>query len=370
MAYLGEGTPKLGFGLMRLPRLEDGETIDVEQTAQMVDEFIAAGGTYFDTARAYGPSEAATKLALVDRHPRDSYTLASKCAAWNGAESAADARAFLETSLELTGAGYFDYYLLHNLGGTRSRFFDEWGLWDWIRDMKAEGKVRHWGFSFHDNADVLDQLLTQHPDAEFVQLQINYADWDDPGVQSRRCWEVARAHGKPIVIMEPVKGGMLANPPEQVVDILRAAEPDSTPVSWALRFAMNVEGIITMLSGMSDIEQMRQNIATWKALAPLTPEETTTIERARAKFAELIPVPCTGCHYCMDDCPVGMNISGMMEMLNRAALYGEAKGKRGYGFASRDCLASACIGCGQCESVCPQHIPIIENLAQCAARFE
>ena len=282
MAYLGEDTPKLGFGLMRLPKNEDG-TIDIDHTSQMVDEFLAAGCTYFDTARAYGESESATRRALVERHPRDSYTLATKCAAWLGANNADEAKAFFETSLEQTGAGYFDYYLLHNLGGKRTQIYDDWGLWDWVRGLKEGGKIRHYGFSFHDTADVLDQILDAHPDAEFVQLQINYVDWENASVQSRACYEVARAHGKPVVIMEPVKGGTLANPPEPVAQILREALPDRNPVEWALRFAMSLDGLMTVLSGMSNIEQVRQNLDILKGLSPLTQVEQDALEAARAK---------------------------------------------------------------------------------------
>ena len=371
MAYLGEGTTKLGFGLMRLPRLEDG-TIDVAQVSQMVDEFLAAGGTYFDTAWAYGGSEEAIRQALVERHSRDAYTLATKNAAWISATSAEEARSQLDVSLERSGAGYFDYYLLHNLGAGRTAVFERWGMWDWAKEMKAEGKIRHLGFSFHDNAETLKRILDAHADdAEFVQLQINYADWEDGSVQSRKVWEVARGYGKPVVIMEPVKGGMLANPPAPVLDILRAAEPDRSPVEWALRFALNTEGLIACLSGMSSLQQMRENLATLGRLSPLSQAEIDTLAAARAKLAELIAVPCTGCHYCMEDCPVSMPIASIMESLNRAALYGEDKGKGNYGFATREGVkASDCIQCAQCEAACPQHIDIVHQLEVAAEKFE
>ena len=371
MAYLGEGTTKLGFGLMRLPRLEDG-SIDVEQTAQMADEFLAAGGTYFDTAWAYGGSEEAIRQALVERHPRESYTLATKNAAWLGPKDAAEARAQLDISLERLGTDYIDYYLLHNLGATRTQVFEDWGMWTWALEQKAAGRIRHLGFSFHDNAETLDAILQRHADdVEFVQLQINYADWEDGSVQSRRVHEVARSYGKPVVIMEPVKGGMLAAPPAPVEEILRAAEPDRTPVEWALRFAMNTEGLIACLSGMSSLEQMRANLATLQRLSPLSASELDTLAAARAKLAEIVAVPCTACHYCMEDCPVSMPISGIMEALNRAALYGQEKGQGGYNFETRAGVkASDCIGCYQCEGVCPQHIDIVTQLATAAEMFE
>jgi len=371
MSYLGEETTKLGFGLMRLPKNEDGD-IDVPQVAQMADEFLAAGGTYFDTAWAYNGSEDAIRRALVERYPRDSYTLATKNAAWLGPKSADEAKAQLDVSLERLGTDYVDFYLLHNLGASRTDFFEKWGMFEWGLEMKRQGRIRHLGFSFHDNAETLDQILAKHADdVEFVQLQINYADWEDGSVQSRKVHEVVRSYGKPVVIMEPVKGGMLANPPEPVKEILRAAEPDRTPVEWALRFAMNVEGLIACLSGMSSLEQMRQNLETLKRLTPLSQKELDTLAAARAKLAELIAVPCTGCHYCMEDCPVGMPISSIMESLNRAALYGVEMGKGNYGFATREgTKASDCIHCGQCEAACPQHIDIMTQLELAAEKFE
>lgn len=222
--YLGESIPKLGFGLMRLPM--NGEKIDVEQTKKMVDKFISEGFCYFDTAYGYndGASEAAAKEALVDRYPREKFLLATKLPAWAGAKSREEAEQMFYTSLERTGAGYFDFYLLHNLGEERTHFFDDYDIWNFLQERKKEGLIRHLGFSMHDKADVLDRILTEHPEMEFVQLQINYADWEDPTIESRKCYEVARKHGKPVIIMEPVKGGTLANPPKEVTDILKTAD--------------------------------------------------------------------------------------------------------------------------------------------------
>ena len=277
--YTLEGIGKLGFGLMRLPKNDD--VIDIEQTKQMVDMFLDAGFTYFDTAWAYKGSEDAIRQALVERHPRESYQLATKCAAWIDCKTRDDAIAQFETSLERTGAGYFDFYLLHNLGEHRTEKFNEFGLWDWILEQKAAGKIKHAGFSFHSTPEELDELLTAHPEMEFVQLQINYADWENPSVQSRGCYEVARAHNKPVVIMEPVKGGMLANPPESVARVLREAEPESSAASWAIRFAASLPGVITVLSGMSNIEQMADNLSYMKDFTGLTEAEQATLDRAR-----------------------------------------------------------------------------------------
>ena len=252
MAYLGESIGKLGFGLMRLPM--KGDTIDVEQTKEMVDLFLEAGFTYFDTAWAYAGSEDAIRQALVERYPRESFQLATKNAAWINCKTREEAVAQFDTSLKQTGAGYFDFYLLHNLGEGRTKYFDEYDMWSWVLEKKREGLVKHVGFSFHSTPEELEELLSRHPEMEFVQLQINYADWDNPAVQSRACYEVARKHGKPVVIMEPVKGGMLANPPEAVREVFRQAEPGSSAASWGIRFAANLEGVITVLSGMSSVE--------------------------------------------------------------------------------------------------------------------
>ena len=280
--YFGEKTPKLGFGLMRLPKTPEGK-IDVGHTARMVDSFLAAGLTYFDTAYVYdgGDSERAAKAALVDRHPRDSFTLATKLNAnANDCKSAEDARRQLEISLERTGAGYFDYYLLHALNDQNYKRYDDFGLWDYVKEAKAKGLVRHWGFSFHGTPELLDRLLTLHPDVEFVQLQINYADWENPNVASRANYEVARKHGVSIVVMEPVKGGTLANPPQTVADVLRAANPDASLPSWAIRYVAGMDGVLTVLSGMSNMDQMADNLSYMTRFEPLAAGEKAAIARA------------------------------------------------------------------------------------------
>ena len=368
--YLGEDIPKLGFGLMRLPKLEGSDATDIEQVKQMVDAFMAAGGTYFDTARAYGSSEADIKAALVDRYPRESYQLATKNAAWIGCKTAEEARALFDTSLEQTGAGYFDFYLIHNTGDTRTAVFDKFELWDFVSELKAEGKVKHIGFSHHDSAAVLEELLIAHPEMEFVQLQVNYADWEDGSTQSRQCVEMCAKYGKPVIIMEPVRGGTLANPPEPVAEILAAANPDATPIEWALRFAMGVPGIITVLSGMSSLEQMEQNLQTWKNYKPLTDAELDTLRAAQAKLAEITRNNCTACKYCMKECPMGVQIANIMKALNIDSIYGNDAGKNWYSFGAVAGKASTCIQCGNCNAACPQHIDVMAELEAAVELFE
>lgn len=364
MGYLGEEIRKLGFGLMRLPQKDGG--IDVEQVKEMVDLFMEAGFTYFDTAWAYAGSEDAIRQALVERYPRERFQLATKNAAWINCKTKEEAYAQFDTSLAQTGAGYFDFYLLHNLGESRTRCFDEYDMWSWVQEKKKAGLIRHAGFSFHSTPEELDALLTAHPEMEFVQLQINYADWDNPAVQSRRCYEVARKHGRPVVIMEPVKGGMLATPPESVEKILKAAEPDSSVASWAVRFAASLEGVITVLSGMSNVEQMKDNLSYMKSFTKLTDGQKKTLETAQEELKKIPLIPCTSCNYCAKVCPQGIGISGSFTAMNYLTLYRSpeaAKGQEewlvsGHGRKHAD----ECVQCGKCEEVCPQHIEIRDQL--------
>lgn len=372
MGYLGEEIKKLGFGLMRLPQ-KDGK-IDIEQTKVMVDKFLDAGFTYFDTAWAYAGSEDAIRQALVERYPREKFQLATKNAAWINCKTREEAIAQFDTSLKQTGAGYFDFYLLHNLGESRTKAFDDFDMWSWIQEMKAEGKIKHIGFSFHSTPEELEEILTKHPEMEFVQLQINYADWENPAIKSRECYEVARKHGKPVIIMEPVKGGMLANPPEQVQEVFKQANPNTSIASWAIKFAASLDGVITVLSGMSNIEQMEDNISYMKDFTKLSDHEEATIKKAQEIMNSIPIIPCTTCNYCAKVCPMKIGISGSFTAMNYLTLYndmGAAKHQEdwlvsGHGFKK----ASECIKCGKCEQVCPQHIKIRQELEKVAEKLK
>ena len=371
MAYLGEDIKKLGFGLMRLPMI--GKEVDLEQTKQMVDLFLEKGFTYFDTAYGYlyGKSEEAAKAALVDRHPRESFQLATKLPAFD-ARSAEEARQMFWTSLKRTGAGYFDFYLLHNLGDNRTQAFEDFGIWDFALELKAKGLVRHVGFSMHDKAAEVDKVLTLHPEAEFIQLQINYADWESDNIEARKCYEVARKHNKPIVIMEPVKGGSLAKLPDSVTEIFQAANPNASLASWAIRFAASLDGLITVLSGMSTLEQMRDNLSFMEDFQPLSAKERAVVAAAQKAFKTISQIPCTDCRYCVKGCPEQIVIPRVFHAMNNHLIYGNLKGaKANYAWETREGgVASRCIQCGQCETVCPQHIPIIGELKRAAALLE
>ena len=369
---------KLGFGLMRLPRLDPNNegSIDLEQTKQMVDTFLQRGFTYFDTAWMYCAfkSENAVKEALTSRHPRESYTLATKLHAAY-LHSLDDRDAIFNTQREKTGVEYFDYYLLHDVGVEHYEIYKKYDCFAWIAEKKRQGLIKHMGFSFHDTAEVLDKILTEHPEMEFVQLQINYLDWDSEGVQSRKCYEVATKHGKPVIVMEPVKGGTLAKLPAAAETLLRQADPGASIPSWAVRFAASLPNVKMVLSGMSSTEQLLDNTGYMQDFVPLTQQEQAVIAQVVGIINASIAIPCTGCAYCTEGCPMHIAIPKYFSLYN--AEMQELKEKD---FTSQGTYydnltlkfgkASDCIACGQCESVCPQHLPIIENLKRVAKQFE
>ena len=369
-----EATPKLGFGCMRLPLLDpaDQQSIDLAQLEQMVDAFLEGGGTYFDTAFVYheGESEVALGKALVTRYPRESFTIATKCLAWALPNKEA-AQECLDVSLKRLGTDYVDYYLLHNVGGKRTAKFDEYGMWDFAQEQKVAGKIRYVGFSIHDDAECLDRLLTAHPEMDFVQLQVNYLDWDDPKFDAKRLMEVAAAHGKPVIIMEPARGGVLCKLPEDIAGILEEAKPGSTPAEWAYRFCWNLPNVIAVLSGMSTIDQARENLASYRDNKPFDDSERAALEKVMGELRSMASVPCTACGYCIEGCPSHVKIPDIMALLNLEEMTRDREFVKGlYSWQAAEGRASECIRCGACEDMCPQGIGIIEQLERAAEQYE
>ena len=369
MSIAMEDTKKLGFGLMRLPR--KALAIDIKQTSQMVDRFLEAGGTYFDTAHVYPGSEEAIRKALVERHPRESYTLATKLFA-PSALSEEIAKKQFQTSLKRTKAEYIDYYLLHSLMQNNYKSYERYHLWDYVQKLKRDGLVKHIGFSYHSGPALLRQILTEHPEVEFVQLQINYADWENPSITSRANYEVVREFGKPIVVMEPVKGGALANPKADVKKLLTDAAPELSPASWAIRFAASLEGILTVLSGMSNIAQMEDNLSYMKDFRPLNDAEQQVIREAQRLLGNSKTIPCTACRYCTKGCPMNIPIPDIFSAMNKRLGNGQIEEAAAdyAAIASKGASAADCIACGQCEDACPQHISVISELKKCREALE
>lgn len=369
---------KLGFGLMRLPLLDanDASTVDLELLKQMVDLFLEKGFTYFDTAWMYNAfaSEKATKAALVDRHPRESFTLATKLHSgfFNSFE---DRDKIFQAQLEKTGAGYFDYYLLHGIEAGSYPKYEQFDCFNWLLDKKAKGLVKHAGFSYHDNPELLDEILTKHPEMEFVQLQINYLDWESPWIQSKGCYEVACKHNIPIIVMEPVKGGTLAHLPQEAEQLLQSRAPGMSAASWAIRFAASLPNVMMVLSGMSDMAQMQDNLSFMENFVPLTQEEQDLTFQAAKIINSQIAIPCTGCSYCTEGCPMHIAIPQYFSLYNEDMREVESKGWT-INFTNYEALsknfgrAGDCVECGQCEGVCPQHLPIVETLKKVSQRYD
>jgi hypothetical protein len=365
---------KMGFGCMRLPLLdaENPKSIDIEHFKKMVDVFMDAGNTYFDTAFVYheGESEVALNKALVSRYPRETFTLATKCLAWAMPDKES-AQGCLDISLERLGTNYIDYFLLHNVGGKRTAKFDEYDMWNFAKEQKAAGKVKFWGFSMHDSADTLEELLTAHPDVDFIQLQVNYLDWDDPHNEAARMMDVAAKHNKPVIIMEPARGGRLCNLPDEVGAILEAAKPGSTQAEWAYRFCWNLPNIISVLSGMSNLEQVEENTQSYLTNQPFSEDEQAALDAAIAKLRSYAAIPCTSCNYCVEGCPAGVKIPTVMELLNLESMTRDHEFVKGlYSWQTAEGRASACTQCGSCEDMCPQQIDIINQLEKAADLYE
>lgn len=372
---------KLGFGLMRLPltNADDIKSIDIERLKAMADEFLKEGFTYFDTAACYheGASEPAFKEAIAKRYPRDAYSITSKLSLFMMKE-ASEIPGFFDKQLENLGVDYMDVYLIHALNKGAYEQAKDWGAFEFVNQKKAEGKVKHVGFSFHDSAEVLEQILSEQPEVEYVQLQINYLDWESEKVQSRKCYEVARKYGKKILIMEPIKGGTLANVSHDAAEIFKDYNKDASIASWAIRFAAGLEGVVMVLSGMSNEEQMKDNLSYMKEFVPINDEEQKVIDEALMYIRASISIPCTGCRYCVEDCPMNIPIPDYFMIYNeakRAIRRREdeelARQKANYAeLAASHGKASDCIECGMCEEHCPQFLPIRKYLKYVAEVLE
>ena len=363
----------LGMGCMRLPKLDpEKPDIDYVKAQEIIDYAYSHGVNYFDTAYAYHGGQSETFIGqALKKYPRESYFLATKMPIWC-VKKPEDVERIFNEQLQKCQVEHFDFYLFHAQDAGNFKKCQEFGVYEFLSKMKAEGKIRRLGFSFHDKADVLEGLLEHHPEVEFVQLQINYADWESESVQSRRCYEVARAHGKPVIIMEPVKGGSLAGLPEEVTGPFRRLHPDWSTASWGIRFAASLPGLVTVLSGMSNLDQVRDNLSVMKGFTPLGDEEQQAVAEVRAALDQIPRVPCTECQYCVKGCPQGVDIPGIFKAMNNYLVYQNLTGARGnYSFATREGVrASDCIGCGQCEAACPQHIRIIDELQRSARLFD
>ena len=370
---------KLGFGLMRLPQNDPNNAadVDVAQVCQMVDLFLERGFTYFDTAWMYNgfASENVVKEALTSRHPRESFTLATKLHS-GFINSLEDRDKVFNTQLEKTGAGYFDYYLLHGIEESMLPKYEQFDCFNWLLDKKAKGLVKHAGFSFHDQPELLDKILTDHPEMEFVQLQINYLDWESQWINSRACYEVCVKHKKPVIVMEPVKGGTLARIPEEAEKLFKDRDANASVPSWAIRFAASLENVMVVLSGMSNMAQMEDNLSYMADFKPLSQEEKDLCFRVADIINSQIAIPCTACHYCTEGCPMSICIPEYFSIYNEDMR--EHLEEKGWtvNFTNYQLLAnkfgkaSACIECGQCEGVCPQHLTIIDYLKDVAKHYE
>lgn len=369
--YFDNVKKNFGFGCMRLPMLENGE-VDIAQTSKMVDEFLAQGFNYFDTAHGYldGKSELALKECLTKRHKREEYILTDKLTMpyFNKQE---DIRPFFESQLEACGVEYFDFYLMHAQSKDIFAHFKKCKAYETALELKKEGKIKHFGISFHDKAEVLDEILTEYPQVEVVQIQFNYLDYDDPAVQSRKCYEVCRKHNKPVIIMEPVKGGNLVNLPEDAKEILEALHGGS-PASYAIRFAASFDGVMMVLSGMSNTEQMNDNLSYMKEFVPLNDTEMEAVRKVADVFHSKHMIPCTACRYCVAGCPKNISIPDLFACMNAKTVFKDWNADYYYSnvHTVHNGKASECIKCGKCEQICPQHLKIRDLLVQVAGEFE
>ena len=366
---------KLGFGMMRLPQTDpkDWTKIDTEACREMIDRYLAAGFTYFDTAYVYhgGMSETIFGQLVAARYPRDKYILATKMPVFD-IRSVEEYEKIFGEQLERCRVSYFDYYLLHCVGKSLYPRMEQQGAFAFLREKKAAGMIRHAGFSYHDDATTLDRILSDHPETEFVQLQLNYADWENEGIQSRMCYEVCVNHGKPVIVMEPLKGGALIDLPDKAGRLLNSVAPKDSFAKWGLRFAASPDAVFMVLSGMSDLAQLAENMAIMDDPLPLNEGEREAIREAAELINSRAAVPCTSCRYCLENCPCGIAIPEYFALYNNAKQFG----KRAVHEVTFDNIAenkgkpSQCISCKKCEEHCPQHIAICNYLKDVAKMFE
>ena len=370
MEQMDKVKKNFGFGCMRLPM--NGDQVDIAETTRMVDEFLAQGFNYFDTAHGYigGKSELALKECLTSRYPREAYSLTDKLTD-SYFKTETDIRPFFESQLEACGVDYFDFYLMHAQNADNFKKFKACRAYETAFALKAEGRIRHVGLSFHDRAEVLDQILTEYPQIEVVQIQFNYLDYDDIAVQSRKCYEVCRKHGKPVLVMEPVKGGNLADLPEDAAAVLDDLHGGS-PASYAIRFAAGFPGMMMVLSGMSNMEQMKDNLSYMRDFKPLNETELAAVNKVQEIFHKLNMIPCTACRYCVEGCPKQISIPDLFAIMNIKQLHHDWNADYYYEevHTAPGRRASDCLKCGKCEKICPQHLPIRKLLEEVAKEFD
>lgn len=366
---MNEIKKKLAFGCMRLPMKED--RVDEPQFCQMVDRFMEEGFNYFDTAHGYldGKSETAIRACLTSRYPRESYLLTNKLTDCFF-KTQEDIRPFFENQLKWCGVDYFDFYLMHAQNAGNYEQFKRCKAYETAFELKAEGKIRHVGISFHDTAEMLERILTDYPEIEVVQIQFNYIDYDDPAVQGRKVYEVCRKYNKPVLVMEPVKGGNLVNLPDDAKNVLNDLNGGSA-ASYAIRFAAGFEGMLCVLSGMSNIKHLEDNISYMKDFQPLNETELSAVHKVVDILHSKKLIPCTACRYCVAGCPQKISIPDLFSCMNTKELTKDWNADYYYGiYTEQGGKASSCIGCGKCEKICPQHLPIRKLLADVAKNFE
>ena len=370
--YFEDVKKNFGFGCMRLPMIENGKDVDIAQTTKMVDTFLEQGFNYFDTAHGYleGKSELAVKECLTSRHKREEYILTDKLT-MEYFKKQEDIRPFFESQLEACGVEYFDFYLMHSQSKDIFEYFKKCNAYETALELKEEGKIRHFGISFHDKAEVLEEILKEYPQIEVVQIQFNYLDYEDPAVQSRKCYEVCRKYDKPVIIMEPVKGGNLVNLPEDAKQILDDLHGGSA-ASYAIRFAAGFDGVMVVLSGMSNEEQMEDNLSYMKEFKPLDEIEMKAVKAVADVFHSKHMIPCTACRYCIEGCPKKISIPDLFACMNAKKVFHDWNADYYYGqvHTVHNGKASECIKCGKCEKVCPQHLQIRDLLKEVAEEFE